>query len=486
MLIYPIILTLSIIKKFRLLHFILNDKEIKTSLAPGITLLDFIRYQNQLTGTKIGCREGDCGACSVLVGEINEGNLSYHSVTSCLMALGNANGKHIVTIEGINTSGLNVVQEAFAEEGATQCGFCTPGFIISLTGFCISEKKPVYEDAINAINGNICRCTGYKSIERATASITKKISERNGDALQFAVDNNFIPDYFLGIKQRLTDISKLHEHKMTSSPAKKLGGGTDLYVQQHEGMEDADIDFLFDKKILNGITEVDNNCVMGGSVTAADISGSPLFQKHFKNLQNHIKLVSSTQIRNMATLAGNFTNASPIGDFTVFFLALSARLVLRKNEKDRTIALRDFYRGYKILAKEEDEIIEKISFSLPGENDLFNFEKVCKRSYLDIASVNSALYLKMNGAVIAEAGLSAGGVGPVPAFLANSSKHLAGKSASIDLILEVIAIAQKEITPISDVRGTAEYKRLLLSQLIKAHFIKLFPSIPLEKMISAS
>lgn len=469
-----------------MLHFILNDKEIKTSLAPGLTLLDFIRYQNQLTGTKIGCREGDCGACSILVGEIKEGNLSYHSVTSCLMALGNANGKHIVTIEGINTAGLNVVQEAFAEEGATQCGFCTPGFIVSLTGFCISDKKTVYENAIDAINGNICRCTGYKSIERATTSITKKINERNGDALQFAVDNNFIPSYFLGIRERLIDISKSYEKKIISSTVKKLGGGTDLYVQQHEGMEDADIDFLFDRKLLNGITQEGNNCVMGGSVTAADIAGSPLFQKHFKDLQNHIKLVSSTQIRNMATLAGNFTNASPIGDFTVFFLALNATLILRKDQENRTIALRDFYNGYKVLAKEEDEIIEKISFSLPEENDLFNFEKVCKRSYLDIASVNSAIHLKMNATVISEAGLSAGGVGPTPAFLANSSKHLAGKSVSIDLIQEVIEIAQKEIAPISDVRGTAEYKRLLLSQLIKAHFIKLFPSIPLEKMISPS
>ncbi len=469
-----------------MLHFILNDKEIKTSLAPGITLLDFIRYQNQLTGTKIGCREGDCGACSVLVGEIKDGNLIYHSVTSCLMALGNAQGKHIVTIEGINTSGLNAVQEAFAEEGATQCGFCTPGFIVSLTGFCITDKKLVYENAIDAINGNICRCTGYKSIERATAIIVKKLTERNADPLQFAVDNNFIPHYFLGIKQRLTDISDSYESNITLSPVKKLAGGTDLYVQQHEELEDMDINFLFDKEILNGITQENNNCVMGASVTAADIAGSSLFQQYFKDLQNHIKLVSSTQIRNMATLAGNFTNASPIGDFTIFFLALNAKLILRNNSEVRAIALRDFYKGYKVLAKEDDEIIEKISFALPAENDLFSFEKVCKRSYLDIASVNSALHVKMDGAVIKEAGLSAGGVGPIPAFLINSSKHLTGKSVSVKLVQEVIEIAQKEIAPISDVRGTAVYKRLLLSQLIKAHFIKLFPSIPLEKMISAS
>ncbi|MDP9229694.1 MAG: 2Fe-2S iron-sulfur cluster-binding protein, partial [Bacteroidota bacterium] len=145
-------------------HFILNEKEISTKLEPGTTLLDFIRYHKYLMGTKIGCREGDCGACTILIGDLKNGQLKYESVTSCLMPLGNAHNKHIVTIEGINPAGagqniqeLNPIQKAMADEGATQCGFCTPGFVMSLAGFCLSDKESISENAIAAIVGNICR-----------------------------------------------------------------------------------------------------------------------------------------------------------------------------------------------------------------------------------------------------------------------------------------------------------------------------------------
>ena len=145
-----------------MIHFILNDKEIACDLPPGMVLLDFVRYRQHLTGTKIGCREGDCGACTVLTGEIIDGKLRYRSATSCLMPLGNVQGKHIVTIEGLNMKELNLIQQALADEGATQCGFCTPGFVVSLAGFCLSDKKATVENAIAAIDGNICRCTGSK------------------------------------------------------------------------------------------------------------------------------------------------------------------------------------------------------------------------------------------------------------------------------------------------------------------------------------
>ncbi|MEO6404405.1 MAG: 2Fe-2S iron-sulfur cluster-binding protein, partial [Ferruginibacter sp.] len=181
--------------------FILNDKKIKTNLPKGLLLLDFIRYHALLTGTKIGCREGDCGACTVLVGELKNDSLDYKSATSCLMAIGNAEGKHIVTIEGINTKDLNSVQLAFAAEGATQCGFCTPGFIVSLTGFCMNEGDHNYNAAIDSMNGNICRCTGYKSIERAAKKITDGLQQTQEPALQYAIDQNFIPAYFSGIKE---------------------------------------------------------------------------------------------------------------------------------------------------------------------------------------------------------------------------------------------------------------------------------------------
>ena len=468
-----------------MLQFILNQTEIKTELSPGLTMLDFIRYRQQLTGTKIGCREGDCGACTILIGEIKNDKLVYTSATSCLMPIANAKGKHIVTVEGINLDELNAVQQAFADEGATQCGFCTPGFVVSLAGFCINDKEPSYNKAIDSMNGNICRCTGYKSIERAAAIISDKMRSRNGnDSLQFAVDHKMIPAYFLEIKDRLKKMnSSSNGQPVKSNIAKFLAGGTDLYVQQHDTIVDEELDFLYDRQSLKGITQKGNICEIGASSTVTDIAESGIFNDHFPGLDGYIKLVSSTQIRNMATVAGNFTNASPIGDLTIFFLALNAGIQLSNGKESRQIKLKDLYKGYKSLDKSPAEFIEKISFELPGKHALFNFEKVCKRTYLDIASVNTAICLRMDGDDIVEAGLSAGGVGPVPTYLSKCSEFLAGKRLSAKLIQNIIEIAQSEIKPISDARGTEAYKRLLLSQLIKAHFIKLFPALPLEQII---
>ena len=133
-------------------------------LPTGTVLLDYVRYDQHLKGTKIGCREGDCGACTVLVGELTDGQLRYRSHTSCLAPIGNLQGKHVVTVEGINQQGLNPIQQAMVDESATQCGFCTPGFVMSLAGFCLSEKEPSCQNAIAAVDGNICRCTGYHNI----------------------------------------------------------------------------------------------------------------------------------------------------------------------------------------------------------------------------------------------------------------------------------------------------------------------------------
>ncbi len=470
-----------------MIQFILNDREINTSLPPGLTLLDFIRYHQHLTGTKIGCREGDCGACSILTGEIKNDQLVYSSATSCLMPLGNAVGKHIVTIEGINLKDMNAIQQAFADEGATQCGFCTPGFIVSLAGFCLSEKQPSYSNAIDSVNGNICRCTGYKSIERAAATINHTMQQRNNkDAIRFAIDNKMIPAYFLGIKEKLLRISVSRERRnINEVTAKTLGGGTDLYVQQHDTIVDEHIDFLFDKVILNGILKNGKTCEMGAAVTVTDIAESQIFKDHFSLLDQYIKLISSTQIRNMATVAGNFINASPIGDLSILFLALNATLKLSDGNSNREIPLKKLYKGYKILDKTPEEIIEKIYFELPGKNDLFNFEKVCKRTYLDIASVNTAIHLRIENELVIYAGLSAGGVGPIPLYLFKCSEFLIGKRISVQMISELITLAQTEISPISDARGTEAYKRLLLSQLIKAHFIKLFPDLLLDQLIQS-
>lgn len=446
-------------------------------MPPGTVLLDYIRYHQHLMGTKIGCREGDCGACAVLVGELINGELHYESMTSCLLPLGNIIGKHIVTIEGINfEKELNPVQKAMADCGATQCGFCTPGFVMSLAGFCLSDKEATQENAIAAVDGNICRCTGYKSIERAAGIVADLMKDKNGtEVTSYVAQKKILPEYFAGIKQKMQALrNNIGSNGTPSAATRVVGGGTDLYVQKHEEMVHADIHFVFDEPGLNSIIEEDGKCLLGPSVTVSDLKHSSFFKKIFPDFQKYAWLISSTPIRNMATIAGNFVNASPIGDMTIFFLALDSIIEIGLPDKSgsnsfRSVKLNEFYKGYKQLDLQPGEIIRKIWFRVPSKNSYFSFEKVSKRTNLDIASANSAMLLEMNGNEIVNAGLSAGGVGPIPMFLKKTSAYLKGKKINQETIDGAIEIMKTEISPISDARGSKEYKTLLLGQLMRAH-----------------
>ena len=506
------------------MQFILNNEDIDTEQRPGSTVLDFVRYYKNLKGTKIGCREGDCGACTVLVGELVGNKVRYRTMTSCLMPLANAAGKHIVTIEGINPSdgSLTPVQQAMVDRSGTQCGFCTVGFVMSLTGFCIDDTPKTPEMAVSAVDGNICRCTGYKSIERAAIDLCTLLSDPPASAggTNGAHAVPIVPEYFGDIATRLAELKNDYQAELPSSdpPLTQgvltgfVGGGTDVYVQRPDAMADSDSVPLFYDDALRGIRDAGEYIEIGSSVTVTDLLESPVMQTIFPDLYKHLKLVSSTPIRNMATLAGNFINASPIGDMTVWFLALDAEIDLTECRSPhvskgvtRTLSLKDLYLGYKQLAKSEDEYITTIRFKKPYGDFRFNFEKVCKRTYLDIATVNTAISMTVRAMpgkdwlppalssppggdaapggrggslrveyTIIDAHVAAGGVAPIPLYLRETSAFLCGKNVSNETITAAIDIMQSEISPISDVRGTESYKRLLLRQLFTAHFVELF------------
>lgn len=464
-------------------EFILNNTKISTSESKGLTLLDFIRYNKHLVGTKIGCREGDCGACTVLIGSLEGEKVVYKSMTSCITPLGNAQGKHVVTVEGLNMNDLSPVQKAMVDSSGTQCGFCTPGFVVSLSGFALSDEKPTCDNAVSSIDGNICRCTGYKSIERAAEVIANDLTSKMLDnPVQWAVDNNFVPAYFSEIKEKLNQIKPKVEAQ--SSNSTRVGGGTDLYVQKHDSMHDADIDFVFDKEQLNGIEVVNGTCTIKGAATAADLMNSEDLQRVFPNLRKHLKLVSSTPIRNMGTVAGNFVNGSPIGDLTAFFIALDTSIKLTDGTTSREIKLKDLYKGYKDLTKTEAEHVESLSFAFPDANTQFNFEKISKRTYLDIASVNSAIRITVENDVVKDIHISAGGVGPTPMRLNKTCESLMDNQLTVENISSALEIIQTEIAPISDARGDEQYKRLALRQLVYAHFMELFPeTFKIEELV---
>jgi len=472
-----------------MIRFILNNQEIATDLSPGTTVLDFVRYHQNLKGTKIGCREGDCGACTVLVGELLGDEVRYRTMTSCLMPLANASGKHIVTVEGINPDdgSLTPVQQAMVDESGTQCGFCTVGFVMSLTGFCIDQTEKAPEMAVSAVDGNICRCTGYKSIERAAVRVLERLA-RHGYG-------NTVPDYFPAIADNLRQIHKDYGDRASTDVPFFVSGGTDVYVQQPDILAETDASHLFYDENLRGIVEAGEFVEVGASVTVTDLLESSLMQSSFPDLYKHLKLVSSTPIRNMATLAGNFVNASPIGDMTIWFLALNAEIVLNTG---RSMLLRQLYKDYKKLNKKDDEFITTIRFRKPVSDFKFNFEKVSKRTYLDIATVNTAAGFKIEPLpghawvppalqsddtehradpleyFITEAHVSAGGVAPIPLYLKETSSFLIGRYVNEETIQKANDIVQAEISPISDVRGSEDYKRLLMRQLFRAHFVEMF------------
>ncbi len=458
-----------------MLTFILNNKTIRTKKHPGITLLDFVRYEQRLTGTKIGCREGDCGACTVLVGTLtSNGNVSYQSITSCISPLGNAHGKHIVTVEGTNLEEqLTTAQSAMKAHHASQCGFCTPGFVVSLTGFALSDQEKNQTMALDAISGNICRCTGYKSIERAAHEVCEKLAFSNsGKPLQWLVDHDFIPDYFLAIPARLKTLNT--EENIPSGTA-LVSGGTDLYVQSADELAEKNVHLIFNNKTLKGITIENDSCTIGAGSTVTDLWENTALNTYFPRLKAHLKLVSSEPIRNMASFGGNLINASPIGDMTIFFLALNGKIIITDPQGNtRETALKEFYKAYKTFDLNEGELVKHISFKLPSKNTYFNFEKVCKRTHLDIASVNSAMSITVENGIIEDVHVATGGVAPVPKYLHETVAFLTGKELTHQLILEANEVLQQEIAPISDVRGSSDYKRLLARQLFFAHFTEVF------------
>lgn len=473
-------------------EFILNNQTVSPTGAQGSTLLDFIRYTKRLTGTKIGCREGDCGACTVLAGSFEDDKLVYRSVTACLMPIGNAHHKHIVTVEGINLDErsklLSPVQKAMIETNGTQCGFCTLGFVMSFTGFVLGEQK-TYKEAIAAIDGNICRCTGYKSIERSAKIITAAVAQKpTDDKLAWLVNSGFLPAYFTGIEKRLKELKKTAPSSENGTGVGPLmvAGGTDLLVQKPSAVKSSSLELLHNSATLKGIIESNGQCFIGGGVTVTEFLESPIIQKTFSGLQQIVKLVSSTPIRNMATMGGNIVNASPIGDMTVFFLGLDAGLVLSNGAEERTLPLKDFYTGYKQTLRKPNEVVTEIFFTLPDSTVHFNFEKVCKRMTLDIASVNTACSLRLSpDGTIERIHLSAGGIAPFPKYFSKTVAWLNGKKPSFDNFQQALKIMDDEIAPISDARGSSAYKRLLLRQLVIAHFLKFFgPTEDVKKLLA--
>ncbi len=458
---------------------IVNNKVVETSLPSGAVVIDLIREELRFTGTKEGCREGECGACTILLGELQEnGRVNYKSCASCLLPIGEIRNKHIVTVEGLNLNELNTVQQAIYDNNASQCGFCTPGIVLSLTGFLITSKDFNFDDAITALDGNICRCTGYVSIRDAAKMLSEMFISKGittGLRIEQLVESRVLPKYFLDIPDILSELNEVVLIRKKLKDPIFIAGGTDLLVQKPDELLERDLEFISELPELQKIEEDDKVITVGAGVSTEDFRTSNIINKHFPSMKEDLLLVSSTIMRNKATIAGNIVNASPIGDLSIILLVLNASLTINNNKSRRSVALNAFYHGYKNIDLKNNELIENIKIPIPAKNAIFNFEKVSNRKYLDIASCNSAIQIKMADKKIDSIAISAGGVAPVPLILDKTSEFLKDKKLSGKLIKEAGEILLKEVAPIDDIRGSAKYKKRLIRQLLNAHFITLFP-----------
>jgi xanthine dehydrogenase small subunit len=457
----------------RRLRFRVNERLVDAELREESLVLDYLRGELGLTGTKEGCREGDCGACLVIMGERGSEGPVWRAVPSCLLALGELDGRHLITIEGIAASGLTPVMEAFLDEGASQCGFCSPGFIVALTSFLIEgDIDPVR--AVTAIEGNLCRCTGYGSIRRAAARLAAEATDLPRELvprLRELAARRVLPESLASLMQDLPEPGS-----PPSPEGLRIGGGTDYFVRNPDPAPDVRLAFSDRQSGLSGIERKGDRLELGAAVTVREFFSDPLIRAHVPAIETFEAQMASLPIRNRATLAGNIVNASPIADMTAILLALDASARLRSGPEVRELPLSAFFLGYKKTALQEGEFIEALILPAAEGPVRLSFEKVAKRERLDIASVNTALGLRVEDGRISWARLSAGGVAPVPLLLRKASESLAGRAPDAAAARDAARLALSEISPIGDVRGSAAYRARLLERLILAHFVRLFPA----------
>lgn len=477
-------------------EFLLNDRVVEAEAADGLLVLDYLRKDERLVGTKEGCKEGDCGACAIMVGELDGDEIDYELVTSCLIPLAEMHGKHVVTIEGVNVGDeLNPVQQAMCDFGGTQCGFCTPGFVVSMVWYVMcAEGEPTFDGFQRAIGGNLCRCTGYASINRASEALIEKFGEDGewaeiwnaDDRIEALAEAEMIPAYFTEAAEKLAKVSQPEPPKDELDAAEYfVAGGTDIYVQEGEELPKARIAVLNHFPHMEGIRHEEGEFRCGALTSFEDFGQHPEIRELIPDIDHAMFLIASLHIRNRATLGGNIINASPIGDMTALLYALGSNLVLEGPDGQRVVPMEEFFLDYKEMDRREDELLTEIVFPDGDEGTKVHFEKVSKRKALDIATVCSGSRLRAEEGALVEANITMGGVAPVPFLLEETREFLLGRPVSEATLEGAIDVALDEISPISDVRGSAEYKALLVRQLLIAHFTESYPnSVRFEALAS--
>lgn len=474
------------------IRFLLNGEVISAAdVEPTRSVLNYLRENLQLSGTKEGCAEGDCGACTVVLGELLDNDqLELKAVNACIQFVPTLDGKALFTVEALRQRNgeLHPVQQAMVDEHGSQCGFCTPGFIMSLWSvynqYQALASRPNQTDLRTALSGNLCRCTGYRPILEA--------GEKMFDlpAVDFDYD---------GLKQQLQalkrsealvyddhgvkfyapkTIAELTRLRAEHPQATLLAGCTDIGLWVNKQFRElGDIIYIGEVAELKNIDEDDQRVRIGAGANLSDAYQA--LANHYPQITEMWERFASVPIRNAGTLGGNVANGSPIGDSMPWLIALGARVVLRSESEQRTIALEDLYLDYMKKSMRADEIVEALEVPLPAAGQVFRTYKISKRYDSDISAVCAAFALQLDGERITDARIAFGGMAATPKRASRCEQALQGQSWDETSARAAMAALAEDYTPLSDMRSSADYRQQCAQNLLYRFFLETRTENPL-------
>jgi xanthine dehydrogenase small subunit len=459
------------------IRFILDGEVIEVrDVDPTRTVLQYLREDLRRKGTKEGCAEGDCGACTVVVAELtrDDSEVSVKAINSCIQFLPTLDGKELITVEGLaNGDELHPVQSAMVENHGSQCGFCTPGFVMSLYALYETNKSPGRQEIDDALSGNLCRCTGYRPIVAAANEMYTATRVASGDrsaalkAIQreqsLCIDHNgrkfFAP----------ADADEFSALLAANPDATVLAGGTDVglwVTKQHREL--ATVIYTGRVADLCDVKVSDTHIDIGAAATLTD--AIPSIVGFYPGLSELFRRFASPPIRNAGTLGGNIANGSPIGDSMAALMVMEASLVLRAGEVEREVALDDFYHDYMVNDLQPGEFISRIKIPLPSDGAMVKSQKWSKRFDQDISAICTAYRLVLDDGKVESFRMACGGLAATVRRAKETEAAITGMSWTEDTIEKACAALAKEFAPISDMRASASIRSLAVQNLLRRFF----------------
>jgi xanthine dehydrogenase small subunit len=436
---------------------------------PTGTVLDYLRYTLRRTGTKEGCAEGDCGACTVVLGELDGDAVSWRAVNACILFLPMLDGKALATVESLSRGGaLHPVQQAMADGHGSQCGFCTPGFVMSLYARSIGAVGTEGTPVKDVIAGNLCRCTGYGPIlDAGEANPPGPADDSEVTALLRTISPARAGRGWFAPKTSDELAALLIEHP----EARIVAGATDVGLEVTKGLKElGTIIFVGDIGDLRRIEETPDRLTIGASVRYSEAKEA-LARLH-PDLGELVRRIGGLQVRNAGTIGGNIANGSPIGDMPPALIALGAELVLRKGGERRSMPLEDFFLSYAKQDRQPGEFVESVRIPRPDPDTKIRIVKLSKRVDSDISALCGAFAIRLEEGHVKEARIAFGGMAGIPERARTCEAALTGKPWSEAAILAAAEAVRQDYQPLSDLRGSAEYRLAAAANLVRGLWLE--------------